>query len=103
MVFDLLGKGIRQPGKPSHSHPHGQILALSVTGRNVFPIRLFATCWTPLDKRNDRKSMRDRALLRCLFRLGTSPCRGSGLDLEDLDRDAGTVAVLGKAAPPKRS
>jgi integrase/recombinase XerC len=54
-----------------------------------------------LAKRNDRKSMRNRALLRCLFDLGLRRAEVLRLDLEDLDRNAGTVAVLGKGRTGK--
>src|SRR5260370_28290001 len=54
-----------------------------------------------LAKRKDPKSMRDRALLRCLFDLGLRRAEVLNLDLEDLDRDAGTVAVLGKGRTSK--
>src|SRR5437899_6805260 len=54
-----------------------------------------------LAKRKDPKSMRDRALLRCLFDLGLRRAEVLTLDLEDLDREAGTVAVLGKGHTDK--
>src|SRR5207245_4373559 len=54
-----------------------------------------------LAKRKDPKGMRDRALLRCLFDLGLRRAEVLGLDLEDLDREAGTVAVLGKGRTDK--
>src|SRR5438445_2799756 len=54
-----------------------------------------------LAKRNDRKSMRDRALFRCLFDLGLRRAEVLSLDLEDLDREAGTLAVLGKGRTEK--
>ena len=54
-----------------------------------------------LAKRKDPKSMRDRALLRCLFDLGLRRAEVLNLDLEDLDREAGTVAVLGKGRNSK--
>jgi integrase/recombinase XerC len=54
-----------------------------------------------LAKRKDRKGMRDRALLRCLFDLGLRRAEVLGLDLEDLDREAGNVAVLGKGRTDK--
>jgi len=54
-----------------------------------------------LAKRRDRKSMRDRAILRCLFDLGLRRAEALHLDLEDLDREAGTVAVLGKGRSEK--
>jgi len=45
--------------------------------------------------------MRDRALLRCLFDLGLRRAEVLNLDMEDLDREAGTVAVLGKGRTSK--
>jgi integrase/recombinase XerC len=54
-----------------------------------------------LAKRKDPKSMRDRALLRCLFDLGLRRAEVLRLDLEDLDMEAGTVAVLGKGRTSK--
>jgi len=54
-----------------------------------------------LAKRKDRKSMRDRALLRCLFDLGLRRAEVLRLDLEDLDRETGTVAVLEKGRTDK--
>jgi integrase/recombinase XerC len=54
-----------------------------------------------LAKRKDPKSMRDRAILRCLFDLGLRRAEVLNLDLEDLDREAGTVAVLGKGRTSK--
>jgi integrase/recombinase XerC len=54
-----------------------------------------------LAKRKDRKSMRDRALLRCLFDLGLRRAEVLRLDMEDLDMEAGTVAVLGKGRTDK--
>ncbi len=54
-----------------------------------------------LAKRKDPKSMRDRALLRCLYDLGLRRAEVLRLDLEDLDREAGTVAVLGKGRTDK--
>src|SRR5258708_25390795 len=54
-----------------------------------------------LAKRKDPKSMRDRALLRCLYDLGLRRAEVLRLDLEDLDREAGTVAVLGKGRNSK--
>ena len=54
-----------------------------------------------LAKRKDPKSMRDRALLRCLFDLGLRRAEVLRLDLEDLDRESGNVAVLGKGRTEK--
>jgi integrase/recombinase XerC len=45
--------------------------------------------------------MRDRALLRCLYDLGLRRAEVLNLDLEDLDLEAGTVAVLGKGRTSK--
>ncbi len=54
-----------------------------------------------LAKRKDPKGTRDRALLRCLFDLGLRRAEVLNLDLEDLDLEAGTVAVLGKGRTDK--
>ena len=35
VVLDLLGKGVSQPGKASHVHPHVEILSLYVAGADV--------------------------------------------------------------------
>jgi hypothetical protein len=35
MMFELLGKRIRQARKSADAHPHRQVLALDVTGRNT--------------------------------------------------------------------
>ena len=47
------------------------------------------------------KARRDRALLRLLFDLALRRSEVVGLDLEDLDLGAGTVAVLGKGRTGK--
>ena len=49
-----------------------------------------------LDARLDAKGRRDRALLRLLFDLALRRGEAVSLDLEHLDLEAGTVAVLGK-------
>jgi integrase/recombinase XerC len=54
--------------------------------------RLFAA----LDERKDAKAARDRAILRLAFDLGLRRGELASLDLEHLDLEAGTVAVLGK-------
>lgn len=54
-----------------------------------------------LDGRRDRKAVRDRAVLRLLFDLALRRKEVVGLDVEDLDRQAGTVAVLGKGKAQK--
>jgi integrase/recombinase XerC len=54
-----------------------------------------------LGQRQDPKALRDRALLRLLFDLGLRRAEAVGLDLEDLDQTAGTLAVLGKGRREK--
>jgi integrase/recombinase XerC len=49
-----------------------------------------------LERRGDRKAVRDRALLRLLFDLALRRGEAVSLDLADLDLEAGTVAVIGK-------
>jgi integrase/recombinase XerC len=49
-----------------------------------------------LDEREDAKAPRDRALLRLASDLGLRRGELAGLDLEHLDLEAGTLAVLGK-------
>lgn len=40
VVLELLRERIRQPGEPPHLHPHGQVLALGVAGRDVLRARV---------------------------------------------------------------
>ena len=54
-----------------------------------------------LDRRKDAKAIRDRAILRCFFDLGLRRAEVLHLDLQDLDRQAGTLAVLGKGRTQK--
>jgi integrase/recombinase XerC len=54
-----------------------------------------------LADRHDAKAVRDRALLRLLFDLGLRRAEAVGIDLADLDRESGTVAVLGKGRTQK--
>jgi integrase/recombinase XerC len=54
-----------------------------------------------LERRKDVKSVRDRAILRCLFDLGLRRAEVLHLDLHDLDRRTGTLAVLGKGRTQK--
>src|SRR5437870_13678626 len=49
-----------------------------------------------LDEREDAKAVRDRALLRLAFDLGLRRGELASLDLEHLNLDACTLAVLGK-------
>ncbi len=52
-------------------------------------------------KRNTRKANRDRAILRLLYDLGLRRSEVVGLDVEDVNLEAGTVAVLGKGRTAK--
>ena len=54
-----------------------------------------------VERRKDRKAIRDRATLRLLYDLGLRRSEVVGLDVDDLDLDAGTVAVLGKGRTQK--
>src|SRR5262249_47973603 len=54
-----------------------------------------------LDGRIDPKAIRDRALLRLLYDLGLRRAEVVGLDVEDVDLLAETVAVLGKGRTQK--
>ena len=56
-----------------------------------------------LDRRQDAKAIRDRAILRCLFDLGLRRAEVVRLDLQDLNRQAGALAVLGKGRTQKES
>jgi integrase/recombinase XerC len=49
-----------------------------------------------LNEREDAKAARDRAILRLAFDLGLRRGELASLDLEHVDLEAGTVAVLGK-------
>jgi integrase/recombinase XerC len=65
-------------------------------GRNGFRALLEV-----LNGRSDAKTLRDRAILRCLFDLGLRRNEVITLDLEDFDRQTGTLAVLGKGRTEK--
>ena len=54
-----------------------------------------------LNGRTDAKGIRDRAMLRLLFDLALRRKEVVGLDLADLDRQTGTVGVLGKGKTEK--
>ena len=54
-----------------------------------------------LDRRADAKAARDRALVRLLFDLALRRAEVVRLDLEDLDLERGTLAVLGKGRTGK--
>jgi integrase/recombinase XerC len=65
-------------------------------GRNGFRALLEV-----LNGRSDAKTLRDRAILRCLFDLGLRRNEVITLDLTDVDRQVGTLAVLGKGRTEK--
>jgi integrase/recombinase XerC len=67
-------------------------------GRNGFRALLEV-----LNGRSDSKTVRDRAILRCLFDLGLRRKEVITMDLEDFDRQAGTLAVLGKGRTAKNT
>src|SRR5215468_12372336 len=67
-------------------------------GRNGFRALLEV-----LNGRSDAKTVRDRAILRLLFDLGLRRKEVITLDLEDFDRQAGTLAVLGKGRTAKNA
>jgi integrase/recombinase XerC len=54
-----------------------------------------------LASRDDAKGARDLALLRCLYDLGLRRAEACRLDVEDLDGQAGTLAVRGKGKTEK--
>lgn len=54
-----------------------------------------------LEGRADGKGLRDRAILRLLFDLALRRAEVTRLDVEDLDLQAGTLAVLGKGRTAK--
>jgi integrase/recombinase XerC len=56
-----------------------------------------------VERRRDKKALRDRAALRLLYDLGLRRSEVVALDVDDLDLDAGTVAVLGKGRTQKTS
>jgi len=54
-----------------------------------------------LGERDDGKAIRDRAILRLLFDLGLRRMEVVSLDLEDVDIEADTVAIIGKGKSEK--
>jgi hypothetical protein len=60
VVVELLGEGVRQPREAAHVHPHREVLALDVAGRDVGRIRVAA----------DLYLARARALGRAVTLLG---------------------------------
>jgi integrase/recombinase XerC len=56
-----------------------------------------------IERRKDNKAIRDRAALRLLYDLGLRRSEVVGLDVDDLDLDAGTITVMGKGRTQKTS
>jgi integrase/recombinase XerC len=56
-----------------------------------------------IEKRQDPKGLRDRALLHLLYDLALRRSEVVGLDLEDLDLEAGTLRILGKGRLQKET
>ena len=56
-----------------------------------------------LDRRQDMKAKRDRALVRLLYDLGLRRGEAVALDVSDLDLKAGTVSILGKGRTEKET
>ena len=65
-------------------------------GREGFVLMLDA-----LDKRRGNKAIRDRAIIRLLYDLGLRRAEVVSLNIEDVDLEAGAVAVLGKGKTEK--
>ena len=65
-------------------------------GREGFVLMLDA-----LDERKGNKAIRDRAIIRLLFDLALRRAEVCSLDAEDVDLEAGAVAVLGKGRTEK--
>jgi integrase/recombinase XerC len=64
-------------------------------------VAVFRRLLARLGDRTDAKASRDRAVLRLLFDLALRRKEVVGLDVEDFDVQAGTVAVLGKGKAEK--
>jgi integrase/recombinase XerC len=64
-------------------------------------VPVFRRLISRLEGRTDAKAVRDRAVLRLLFDLALRRKEVVGLDVADLDWQAGTVAVLGKCKAEK--
>ena len=56
-----------------------------------------------LDRHQDAKAKRDRALVRLLYDLGLRRGEAVGLDMADVDLKAGTVSILGKGRTEKET
>ncbi len=54
-----------------------------------------------IERRRDKKALRDRAALRLLYDLGLRRSEVVGLDVDDVDLDAGTISVVGKGRTQK--
>ena len=67
-------------------------------GRNGFVLTLEA-----LDKREGKKAIRDRAIIRLLYDLGLRRAEVVSLDVEDVDLEGGAVAVMGEKGGRRKS
>jgi site-specific recombinase XerC len=56
-----------------------------------------------IERRKDKKVIRDLAALRLLYDLGLRRSEVVGLDVDDVGLEVGTVAVLGKGRTQKTS
>ncbi len=56
-----------------------------------------------VERRKDKKAIRDRAALRLLYDLGLRRSEVVGLDVDDLDPEAPTITVMGKGRTQKTS
>ncbi len=63
---------------------------------------VFARVLSNAEQRQDKKGIRDYALLRLLHDIALRRGEVVGLDVEDVDIEAGTVAVLGKGRTQKQ-
>jgi hypothetical protein len=83
VVFDTLGKCIRQPSEPPHAHPHSEVLAFDVARRNVLRVRVAGAAERlgSLDLRGAIAACRMRDLAIELDQLGIIDIRAkAGLD-----------------------
>src|SRR5881394_2614940 len=71
-VFNLLAEGVGQAGEPAHAHPHREVLALDIAGRDVLRV------WTA----GDGVLLSSQAIGRRVARLGAA--RRVAVDLDEL-------------------
>ncbi len=85
-LFQLVSWTLELPGEKLERYRDTQALGLGDMHRLL----------GALEEREDAKAARDRALLRLAFDLGLRRGELAGLDIEHLDLEAATLAVLGK-------